>query len=124
MKKLILFATMMAMLLIIPKPCPAERACEPIWSGVAGQTFVLEIGDQTFDVVFSGSYSGPCPQGIVEIYDGIYVAPVLKCKYTSGGDNFVYINCGGDDIPFILRGNKLELYVPSEIVMERKTDED
>jgi len=125
MKKLILIATMMAMLLIIPKPCPAaDRACQPIWDDVAGQTYVLVVDDQSFDVVFSGSYVGPCPQGELEIYDGIYIAPILKCRYTSGGDNLVNINCGGDDIPFILRGNKLELYVPSDIVMERKVDDD
>ena len=123
MKKLLLLLALV--FLLIPKPCPAaDRACEPIWNDVAGQTYVLVVDDQSFDVVFSGSFVGPCPQGELEIYDGIYIAPILKCKYTSGGDNFVNINCGGDDITFILRGNKLELYVPSDIVMERKTDED
>jgi len=119
MKKLLLLLTLV--FLLIPKPCPAtDRACEPIWTDVAGQTYVLVINDQSFDVVFSDSYVGPCPQGELEIYDGIYIAPILKCYYTSGGDNFIYINCDTDeDIPFILRGNKLELYVPSEIVMER-----
>lgn len=123
MKKLILFATMMAMLLIIPKHCPAaDRPCQPIWDFVAGNTYELVIDNQSYDVVFSGSYAGPNPQGILEIYDGIYIAPVLQCRYTSGNDNFVYVNCGGDDIPFILRGNKLELYIPSKVVMTRKVN--
>jgi len=121
MKKLLLLLVLT--LLLIPRPCPADdRACQPIWDDVAGQTYVLVVDDQSFDVVFSGSFVGPCPQGELEIYDGIYIAPVLQCRYVSGGDNFVNINCGGDDITFILRENRLELYVPSEVVMTRKVD--
>ena len=117
--------TLGLMLLLITPLLAADRACGPIWNDVAGQTYVLVIDGQSYDVVFSESFVGPCPQGVLEIYDGIYIAPVFKCRYTSGGDNFVYINCGTDeDIPFILRGNKLELYVPSEVVMERKVDSD
>lgn len=125
MKKLLLLLVAIVFISIIPKPCPAaDRACEPIWTGVAGQTFVLETEAQDYDVVFSGAYVGPCPQGVVEIYDGIYIAPVLECTYSSGGDNLVYLDCGGDeDIPFILRAGKLELYVPSPLVMERKVDD-
>ena len=121
MKKLLLLLALM--FLLIPKPCPAaDRPCQPIWDFVAGNTYVLVIDNQSFDVVFSDSFVGPAPQGSLEIFDGIYIDPVLKCRYTSGNDNFVYINCGGDDIPFILRGNKLELYVPSNVVMTRKVD--
>ena len=121
MKKLLLLLAMM--FLLIPNPCPAaDRPCQPIWDFVAGNTYELVIDNQSYDVKFSEAFYGPCPGGVVTVSDGIYMAPRLECTYSSGGDNFVYVNCGGDDIPFILRGNKLELYVPSKVVMTRKVN--
>ena len=118
MKKLFLLL-IVALALVIPKPCPAaDRACQSIWDNVAGQTYIL--GD--YEIVFGESWVGPCPQSACLIYDGIHIEPCLTCKYYSGADNMIYINCGDGDIPFILRGDRLELYVKPPLVMQRKVE--
>ncbi len=94
----------------------SDRACDPIWTDVAGQTYDLD----GLEVVFSGSYAGPCPQGIVEVYDGIYIAPVLECIYTSQGNNIVVVNCDGVELSFRLDGNKLRIVDPNAPYMTRQ----
>jgi len=122
MKKLLLLLALM--FLLIPQLSPAaDRSCEPIWENVAGQTYVLEIGDQSFDVMFSAAYAGPVPQGRVEIYDGIYIAPCLTCKYTTHGDNLISINCDGGVIPLMLIENMLVVVDPNAPFMTRRVDE-
>ena len=123
MKKLLLLLVLT--LLLVPRPCPAgDRACQPIWDDVASQTYTLVADNQSFDVVFSGAYAGPCPQGVVEIYDGIYIAPVLECTYTSRSNNLVVVDCSGSELIFQLDGNKLRIVDPDAPFMTRKEVEE
>ena len=116
MKKLLL--TLFCAMFLVGSVYADDRACEPIWERVAGQTYVLNIGDQAFDIQFSEAYAGPCPQGICEIYDGVYIAPRLTCRYMA--DNLISITCDGVDIPFMLMGDKLILVDPDAPFMTRK----
>jgi len=116
-----LFFALLFLLLVVPRPCPAaDRACEPIWNDVAGQTYVLDIGEQSYDIQFSESYAGPCPQGMVEIYDGVYIAPCLTCRYVSYGDNLIAIICGDAELPLMLIENMLVVVDPNAPFMTRK----
>ena len=126
MKKLLLLLALF-MLLLIPDPCPAaDRAYQPIWDFVAGNTYELDVGDQSFNVEFSESFVGPAPQGRVEIYDGIYVKPVLECGYHSTGYNTIEIECAesGLGITFMLLGNKLIIYDPDAVFRTGEVPDD
>jgi len=120
MKKL--FLTILCVMFLLGPVYADDRACDPIWTFVAGQTYRLNVGDQAFDVQFSESYSGPAPQGICEIYDGVYIAPRMTCRYMAHGDNLISITCDGVDIPFMLMGDKLILVDPDAPFMTRKVD--
>ncbi len=111
MKKAVL-AFLLLLLLAVPA-LSADQACAPIWDNVAGHTYAMAVEDQNLDVVFSPSFSGPCPQGTVEVYDGIYVAPRLECHYMTQGDNLVVITCGDVEMPFMLVGNMLVYVDPN-----------
>jgi hypothetical protein len=126
MKKLLLLLVSLFVLIPIPKPCPAaDRVCPLIWDRVAGQTYTMTLDDRNFDVVFSPSYVGPCPQGSVSIYDGVYVAPVLECTYMSHGDNLVSVGCGdSEEIFFILLGDKLVVVDPNALYLVRRQRND
>jgi len=101
----------------------SQSPCQPIWDDVAGQVYILTIEDQEFEVVFSGSGCGPCPQGIVEIYDGIYISPILECRYVSRGMDAIVLDCNGTEINFTLKRNRLIVFDPNALYMERKVEE-
>lgn len=118
MKKFI--TTLLLVLLATVPALAAERPCSLIWDNVAGQTYTISTPDQTFDIVFSPAEAGPCPQGVVDIYDGVYIDPVLNCRYMTASNNTVKINCGAGDITFLLTENKLLMIDPDALFMLKK----
>ncbi len=119
MRKL-LFTLIASMLLVVPA-LAGDRMCAPIWNDVAGQTYVLDLGEQSLDVIFSESYTGPCPQGGVVIYDSATNDELLKCRYMSTGINTIYLDCGtGTDIDFMLIGDQLIYIDPNTLIMIKK----
>lgn len=118
MKKLIV-ACCLVLLFALPTMA-ANSMCPLLWDNVAGQTYTINTPDQMFDVVFSPSFVGPCPQGIVEVYDGVYIAPVLECNYMAAGSDKVTVDCGTGEILFLLTGDRLLVIDPDAFYMQRK----
>jgi len=125
MRKILVGLMLLAMLVIIPKPCPAGQ-CQTVWDNIAGHNFVLTVGDQEYDVEFSDSYIGPCPAGIVEVYDGIYIAPRITCPYRSSGDSSVVLELG-DNAELDLywwNGKLTQIIIPENaIILEPDNEE-
>jgi len=96
------------------------QQCELIWNNVSGQTYILSVDNQDYDVIFSASGSGPCPQGNVNVFDGIYVKPVASCTYMTYNDNIIRITCNGINMWFMLVSDKLLLIDPNATFMTKK----
>jgi len=126
MKKLLLLV-LLGVFLLVPKPCPAaDRQCPLIWDSVAGHDFTLTLGDQDYDVRFSGSYAGPCPMGTVEVYDNVYVAPRLVCPYRTGSNNSVVLELGEDAdlILYLWQGKLVQIVIPPDAIVLEPSDAD
>jgi len=122
MKKLLLVMLVVLNAVFLLGPVyAADRACQSIWDDVAGHSFTWTVGEDTYRIEFSDSYVGPCPQGIVEIYDGFYIAPRLTLPYISG-DDFVILHLGEDtDLKLLLTPVGLEqiVFPPDRIILEK-----
>ena len=122
MKRSLLIVVVCCCLLLLAAPTlAADRPCQPIWDNVAGHSFAWTVGEDVYRIDFSDSYVGPCPQGIVEIYDGIYIAPRLTIPYVSGRD-FVSLQLGdGAELKLFLTPAGLEqiVFPPDRIILER-----
>lgn len=121
MKKLML--ALLVVLIFAGPVISEDRTCAPVWDNVSGQTYVLDIDGQSYDVVFSPSFTGPCPQGEVQIYDGIYIAPRLTCSYMTEADDLVSVTCGDGTVYFLLHDNKLLVVDPNTIFMVKKNED-
>jgi len=87
----------------------SERACQPIWDKVAGHSFTVD----NLEVVFSEAYAGPCPQGVVEVFQG--TESLGTFRYMTQGDNEIVI---ADDLIFVLVGNDLIYITPDTLILE------
>jgi len=125
MKKLLLSLIAMSLLIVPGFAIGADRRCPLIWDNVAGHNFILNIGDQKYDVEFSEAYAGPCPQGDVTIFDGIYVAPRLVCPYRTSGDNFVVLDLGeGNEVMlYWWQGKLVQIIVPPNAIVLEPSDD-
>ena len=102
MKKLltVLFTT----LLLLGTAYAAER-CPDIWNKVSGQTYIMTVDGQGYEIAFAASTAGPCPQAqVIVSHDG---ATLLECKYATEDDNLISIDCGGGEVYFLLMGDRL-----------------
>jgi len=116
MKKLIAIV-LLSMFLSIPV-FAADRMCPNLWDNVQANTYTLTLGEDSFDIIFSGAYAGPCPQGKVEFYQG--EINLGSCRYMSKANDVVTITCDGVDLDFILIGNKLIYLTPDTLILEKQ----
>jgi len=122
MKKTLVSLLILSIVVLAAPTLAADRACAPIWDQVAGQNFTLSVGEQEFQIAFSDSYVGPCPQGIVEVYDGVYIAPRLTLPYISGNDFVILdLGAGGELKLYLTPAGSLEqiVFPPDRIILER-----
>lgn len=121
-KSLLIVITCYCLLLPAVPTLAADRACAPIWDQVAGHAFTWIVGEDSYQIEFSDSYVGPCPQGIVEVYDGVYIAPRLTLPYISGNDFVILdLGAGGELKLYLTPAGSLEqiVFPPDRIILER-----
>ncbi len=82
-----------------------ERKCPNIWDYVQGKTYMTVGIDPPLKLVFSGAYSGPCPQGAAVAYDnaGTKIATYSYMSYANDNIEITDKNTGGS-IMFVLTG--------------------
>jgi len=105
--------------LVVPA-LAADRPCKPIWDRVAGHSFTWSVGEDVYRIDFSDSYVGPCPQGVAEIYDGVYIAPRLTIPYVSGRDFVILQFEEGAELKLFLTPTGLEqiVFPPDRIILK------
>jgi len=106
-------------LIVLLAPVAVFAECDFAWNNVAGHTYTLD----TYTVQFSPSYSGPCPQGKVDVYNETCKLPILTCTYMTHCGQRITVTCGDTDLNFVYCSGKLVYVEFTDIMLELESDE-